>query len=78
MIVQIFLGLTFPAVGSRYEWTFIISLCIIFLCEGAHFTLVPIMITKLFGDQATMVYSIGFSFSGFSSLISSVLVTFVL
>lgn len=54
-----------------------LSLAVIFFTEGAHFTLMPIMISKIFDDQATMVYAFGFSFSGFSSLITSILVTFV-
>ena len=36
----------------------------------------PIMIARLFGEQATMIYGCGFSFSGVSSLVTSLLVTF--
>lgn len=77
LAIQIILGFSFPDFGSQYKGTFLIYVSTIFFCEGAHFTLMPIMISRLFGEQATMVYAFGFSFSGVSSLITSLLVVFV-
>ena len=37
--------------------------------EAGHFTLMPIMIAKLFGDKAQVVYPFAFSFSGVSTLL---------
>ena len=37
--------------------------------EAGHFTLMPIMMTKLFGDKAQIVYPFAFSFSGVASLL---------
>eukprot|EP00347_Sterkiella_histriomuscorum_P003101 403365582 len=51
----------------------LIYISLIFWCEGGHYTLVPIIIAKLFGEQATMVYAYAFSFGGFSQLISTAL-----
>ena len=46
--------------------------------EAAHFTLMPIMIAKLFGGKAQVVYPFAFSFSGIASLIISFLLHFLL
>ena len=38
-------------------------------CEGGHFTLVPNIIRQIFGDKATQLYGILFSYTGISALI---------
>lgn len=77
LVLQAIIGFTFPFFGAQHRGSFATYLCLIFFTEGAHFTLVPIMITRIFGEQATMVYGFGFSFSGFSSIVTSLLVTLV-
>jgi MFS family permease len=77
LLLEMIIGYTFPQFGALYKSTFAVYLGLIFFAEGAHFTLMPIMISRMFGEHATMVYGFGFSFSGFSSLISSLLIAFV-
>ena len=42
-------------------------------CEGAHFTLVPNILKKIFGRQATSLYGIAFSYTGLASVLILVL-----
>ena len=76
LVGSIFMAFTFPVL-SYYKATLAIYLPTMLLFEGAHFTLMPVMITKLFGNQATMVYGFGFSFSGVCAIITTTLVVFV-
>ena len=40
------------------------------LCEGGHFTLVPNVLKKIYGaENGTVLYGIGFSFSGISAIL---------
>lgn len=47
-------------------------------CEGGHFTLVPTLCAKLFGEHAAIVYGIAFSFGSIAQIVSSVFVKFFL
>jgi len=60
-----------------YKGTFFAYLSLVFLVEGGHFTLMPIMLSRMFGEKAPLVYGFGFSFAGLSSVISLILTTFV-
>lgn len=51
-----------------------IWICLSLFCEGGHFTLFPTMISKIFGKYSSIVYGIGMTFTGISSLTSSLLV----
>ena len=47
--------------------------------EGAHFTIVPAVLAKLFGpDGGIQAYSVGFSFIGLASLVNIALVSLCL
>lgn len=72
------LGATFSNFAVYHKETFITYLCLLIFLEAAHFTLMPIMIAKLFGVKAQVVYPFAFSFSGIASLIISFLVHFLL
>lgn len=45
-----------------------------FYCEGGHFTLVPAIYKKLFGDEGSRIFACGFSFIGIASLIMILMV----
>ncbi len=49
-----------------------------FLCEAAHFTLMPLMISKFFGDTAEVIYPFAFSFLGVSQLLTFIIESFIL
>jgi hypothetical protein len=40
-----------------------------FLTEGGHFTLVPAILKKLFGEEGSRIFGWAFSFIGIASLI---------
>ena len=44
-------------------------ICLALFCEGGHFTLVPNILKKIFGRQATSLYGVAFSYTGLTSLI---------
>lgn len=60
-----------------YKPTFIVYVSILLFIEGGHFTLMPIMLARMFGDHAATVYGFGFSFAGLANIISLTLTTFV-
>jgi hypothetical protein len=78
LILQIILGFSFPFFAAYHYASFAICICLIFFCEGAHFTLMPLMITRLFGDTAEVIYPFAFSFLGVSQLFTFLLETFIL
>ena len=68
LVLQIILATTMSfAIKSR---AFYLSwICLALLCEGGHFTLVPNILKKIFGRQATSLYGIAFSYTGLTSLL---------
>jgi len=56
-------------VAIKSKETYAIWICLALFCEGGHFTLVPNMLKKIFGDQATSLYGIMLTYTGFSSLV---------
>ena len=40
---------------------------LILFCEGGHFTLVPNVLKKIYGEKATFLYGIMFSYTGVCS-----------
>jgi hypothetical protein len=77
LIAQLILGFSFPFFAVYHSATFGISLCLFFLCEAAHFTLMPIMITRLFKDTAEIIYPFAFSFIGVSQLLTTLIETWI-
>jgi hypothetical protein len=69
----VILGATFPNFAVYHKPAFMIYLCFLICLEAGHFTLMPIMIAKLFGEKAQIVYPFAFSFSG----VSTILISFV-
>jgi hypothetical protein len=57
-----------------YKPLYLMYVCTAFWFAGGQFAIFPVIITKNFGAQAVMVYSIGLSFCGISQLVSSILV----
>lgn len=51
-----------------------IWVCMSVWCEGGHFTLFATMMSKTFGKNGAMMYGFGMTFTGMSSLFSSILV----
>ena len=49
--------------------TYLIWICAALFCEGGHFTLVPNVLKKIYGDQATSLYGITLTYTGLSSLV---------
>ncbi len=78
LITQIILGSTFPSFAVFHKSSFFVYLCLIICLEAGHFTLMPIMITKLFGAKAQIIYPFAFSFSGVASLLIAFLSEIVL
>jgi hypothetical protein len=78
LIFQIILGFSFPFFAAYHEWSFGICLCLIFAAEGAHFTLMPIMMTRLFSDNAELIYPLAFSFLGFSQVLTMIVELWIL
>ena len=68
LFLQIILAATMSfAIKSK---AFYLSwICLALLCEGGHFTLVPNILKKIFGRQATSLYGVAFSYTGLTSLI---------
>ena len=66
------LMLTIPFIASN-RTLYAIWISLVLYCEGGHFTLVPNVLRKIFGEQATFMYGIMFSYSGVSSAIMLVL-----
>jgi hypothetical protein len=49
------------------EGTYLIWVAITYWCEGGHFTLAPAIYKKIFGDEGSRVFGLGFTFLGFAS-----------
>ena len=67
ILTQFALSLVMPYAAKSKTWYFV-CVCVAFFCEGGHFTLVPAMYKKLFGDEGVRVFGVGFSFIGIASL----------
>ena len=70
--LQIIFNLTIRFIAKN-EILFGVWICLIVFCEGGHFTLVPNVLKKLFGDNATQLYGIMFTYVSMSGLILLVL-----
>ena len=70
--MQILLNFSMPLVSHR-RGAYGLYVSLIMFCEGAHFSLVPNVLKKIYGDRATSVFGLMFSFSGLCSLLMLVL-----
>jgi len=48
----------------KNEGLYAIWICGMLLCEGGHFTIVPNVLKKIYGEKATSLYGILFSYTG--------------
>lgn len=62
----------------NYKWLYLVFCCLSMTLEGGHFTLMPIIYGRLFKNQGTMMFTIGFACFGFSSLMGIFVVKFLL
>lgn len=72
ILIQFSLSIAIPF-AQRNKTAYAICVCIAFFCEGGHFTLVPTMYKKLFGEEGARVFGVGFSFIGFASIFQIIL-----
>ncbi len=77
LLINILFGFTLVLVSDN-KALYLIWVSMIVWAEGAHFALVPTICAKLFGQHASMVYGLAFSFGASAQIISSVLVRFTL
>ena len=56
-------------IAIQTKETYMVWICLALFCEGGHFTLVPNVLKKIFGDQATSLYGITLTYTGLTSLI---------
>ena len=75
--MQIVLNFTCPLIAES-AGLYAIWISLMLLCEGGHFTLVPNVLKKIYGDKGTALYGIAFSYTGICSILIVVLQTFLL
>mgnify|MGYP003930159033 CR=1 FL=1 len=76
LVSQIALGSTLLWAANNGRITFAVWVSLIIFCEGGHFTLMPHIFKKTFGEQmAIKAYGVGFSFTGLASMMILVVVT---
>ncbi len=68
IFIQIILAFTFPFI-VQYKHVYMVWVSLSFLTEGGHFTLVPAILKKLFGEEGSRIFGWAFSFIGIASLI---------
>lgn len=77
LVVEITVGVTMPFLLSR-KWLYTVWICVGYWCLGGHFTLLPNQVKKVFGGNATQLYSIIYTYIGIAGITESVLQVFVL
>ena len=68
LCIQIVAAFTIPLVSDD-AFLFAIWISVMLLCEGGHFTIVPNVLKKIYGEKGTTLYGIMFSYSGISSIL---------
>ena len=63
LCLQIILNFTIKLVAKSEGW-YALWISSMLLCEGGHFTLVPNVLKKIYGEKATQLYGILFSYTG--------------
>ena len=77
LCIQICINLTMPLISENRALYFI-WVCILLLCEGGHFTLVPNVLKKIYGEKGTSLYGIMFSYTGICAILMIVMQSAVL
>lgn len=68
LTIQTLLGATIEF-ATRSRFTYAAWMCLMLFTEGAHFTVIPNALKKIFGESASSVYGVIFTFTGLSSLL---------
>ena len=63
LLLQIFANFTIKMVAKN-EVLYAVWISLMLLCEGGHFTLVPNVLKKIYGQRATELYGYLFSYTG--------------
>lgn len=71
-LIQVILDFTLPLVAEN-TWLYATWISLIMFCEGGHFSLLPNVLKKIFGDQGTALYGIAFSYTGISAIMVLIL-----
>ena len=72
LTMQIILNFTVPQVADSNA-LYAIWIALMLLCEGGHFTLVPNVLKKIYGEKGTTLYGICFSYSSICAIIIVIL-----
>ena len=72
LIMQVILDFTISLVSSN-KTLYALWVSLILFCEGGHFTLVPNVLKKIYGEKATFLYGIMFSYTGVCSALMMIL-----
>jgi hypothetical protein len=67
LVTQIILNITVPLVASR-AGLYAVWVGLFVFCESGHFTLVPNILKRLYGDKATQLYGILFTYTSLCSI----------
>jgi len=68
LVFQIILSATM-VFAANDRWMFATWVCLTIYCEAAHFTLIPNILKKIYGEQAAALYGIMLTYTGVCSLI---------
>lgn len=72
LVMQIALDFTMPLIDKSAA-LFALWVSLILLCEGGHFTMLPNVLKKIYGDKGTALYGVAFSFAGMCNIITIIL-----
>ena len=74
LLIQILCGSSMEW-AAQYRVTYIVWMSLICWTEGGHFVLFPTVFRAMYGDQATQLYSVMFTFTGLSNLLQLIVVS---
>ena len=77
LVMQIVLNFTIPLIAES-PGLYAVWISLLLLCEGGHFTLVPNVLKKIYGEKGTTLYGIAFSYTGVCSILIVILQTYLL
>ena len=58
---------------AESEGLYFVWVCVLIFCEGGHFTLLPNVMKKLYGQTTTTLYGFAYSYTGVCSIIILIL-----
>lgn len=59
--------------SAQYPWAYGLCVSLVMFCEGGHFTLLPNVLKKIYGEKGTALYGIAFSYTGVCALLILIL-----